>query len=123
MRTDSPPGTRKRSRRGAERTANAHIGASEERMETRRVVVHGRVQGVGFRWFVVRNAEALGIGGTVRNRPDGAVEAILSSAEAADVESLIQRIQQGPPGARVDRVEVDPIEGLEGERGTMKVIR
>jgi acylphosphatase len=92
-------------------------------METRRVVVHGRVQGVGFRWFVVRNAEALGVGGTVRNRPDGAVEAILSSVEPADVESLIQRIRQGPPASRVERIEVDPIEGLEGERGTMRVIR
>jgi acylphosphatase len=93
-------------------------------METRRVVVHGRVQGVGFRWFVVRNAEALGVGGTVRNRPDGAVEAILRSADAADVDSLIQRIRQGPPASRVERVEVDPIEGSEGERGaTMKVIR
>lgn len=91
-------------------------------METRRVVVHGRVQGVGFRWFVVRNAEALGVGGTVRNRPDGAVEAILSSADPADVESLIQRLRQGPPASRVDRVEVDPMEGSEGERGTMKVI-
>lgn len=92
-------------------------------METRRVVVHGRVQGVGFRWFVVRNAEALGVGGTVRNRPDGAVEAILRSADAADVDSLIQRIRQGPPASRVERVEVDPIEGSEGERGTtMKVI-
>jgi acylphosphatase len=92
-------------------------------METRRVVVHGRVQGVGFRWFVVRNAEALGVGGTVRNRPDGAVEAILSSVEPADVESLIQRIRQGPPASRVERIEVDPIEGLEGDRGTMRVIR
>jgi acylphosphatase len=92
-------------------------------METRRVVVHGRVQGVGFRWFVVRNAEALGVGGTVRNRPDGAVEAILSSAKPADVECLIQRIRQGPPASRVERIEVDPIEGLEGERGTMRVIR
>lgn len=102
---------------------NAHIEAPEEEMEARRVVVHGRVQGVGFRWFVMRNAEALGVGGTVRNRPDGAVEVILSSADAADVESLIRRIRQGPPSSRVDRVEVDPIEGLEGEGGTMRVIR
>ena len=93
-------------------------------METTRVVVHGRVQGVGFRWFVVRNAEALGVGGTVRNRPDGAVEVILRSVDAAGVDSLIQRIRQGPPASRVEWVEVDPIEGSEGERGTtMKVIR
>ncbi|MGH7588007.1 MAG: acylphosphatase [Gemmatimonadota bacterium] len=93
-------------------------------MEARRVVVHGRVQGVGFRWFVVRNAETLGVGGTVRNRPDGAVEAILRSAEAADVDSLIQRIRQGPPASRVERIEVDSIEESEGERDTkMKVIR
>jgi len=93
-------------------------------MVARRVVVHGRVQGVGFRWFVVRNAEALGVGGTVRNRPDGAVEAILRSADEADVEALIQRIRRGPPAARVERVEVDSVEGAEGERGTtMKVLR
>ncbi|HKY59448.1 MAG TPA: acylphosphatase [Gemmatimonadota bacterium] len=93
-------------------------------MKARRVVVHGRVQGVGFRWFVVRNAEALGVGGTVRNRPDGAVEAILGSADEANVEALVRRIRQGPPGARVERVEDDPVDGPEGERGTtMKVIR
>ena len=46
-------------------------------METRKCVVHGRVQGVGFRWFVTRNAKDLGVRGTVRNRPDGAVEAVL----------------------------------------------
>jgi acylphosphatase len=92
-------------------------------MGATRVVVHGRVQGVGFRWFVVRNAEALGVGGTVRNRSDGAVEVILASAEGADMDSLIRRLWQGPPASRVERVEVDPIEGSEGERGTtMKVI-
>ena len=60
----------------------------------------------------------------MRNRPDGAVEVILRSADAADVDSLIQRIRQGPPASRVERVEVDPIEGAEGEHDTtMKVIR
>jgi acylphosphatase len=93
-------------------------------MEARRVVVHGRVQGVGFRWFVVRNAEALGVWGTIRNRPDGAVEAILTSVDKADMEALIQQIRHGPPASRVERVEVAAIEGSEGERGTtMKVIR
>ena len=93
-------------------------------MGARRVVVHGRVQGVGFRWFVVRNAGALGIGGSVRNRPDGAVEVILTAADEADAESLIERIRQGPPGSRVERVEVEPMEELEGEGDTtMKVIR
>ena len=48
-------------------------------MDTRRCVVRGRVQGVGFRWFVTRNAEELGVRGTVRNRADGAVEMVLTS--------------------------------------------
>lgn len=92
-------------------------------MEARRVVVRGRVQGVGFRWFVVRNARALGVGGIVRNRPDGAVEAILRSARPGAVEALIDRMREGPSAARVETVDVEPAGELEQDLEGMRVIR
>lgn len=91
-------------------------------METRRCVIEGRVQGVGFRWFVVRNARDLGVRGTVRNRPDGAVEAVLQADEAAPVDTLIDRLRQGPPGARVASVDVEAVEGDPPHDG-MTVVR
>ncbi|HUP01649.1 MAG TPA: acylphosphatase [Gemmatimonadota bacterium] len=78
-------------------------------METRRIIVHGRVQGVGFRWFVLRNASDLGVNGTIRNREDGAVEAVFQSDRAGALEELIGRVRAGPRGARVRQVEVHPL--------------
>ncbi len=75
-------------------------------MVTRRVVVHGLVQGVGFRYSMVRRAQELGLVGTVRNREDGAVEAVATGDEAA-VAALADWAQDGPTSARVDRVEVE----------------
>ncbi|HXQ29765.1 MAG TPA: acylphosphatase [Gemmatimonadales bacterium] len=69
----------------------------------RRFLVYGVVQGVGFRWFVARHAERLGLRGWVRNREDGTVE-VLVSGEAGLVE-LARLLEEGPIGARVDRVE------------------
>ena len=77
-------------------------------METRRCVALGLVQGVGFRWFVTRNAADLGVRGTVRNRPDGGVEMVLQGAADA-VDGLIERIRRGPPGARVETVEEESV--------------
>lgn len=74
-------------------------------METRRCVVQGRVQGVGFRWFVSRNARELGVRGSVRNRSDGSVEAVLQADVVEPVDRLVERIRVGPPAARVDAVE------------------
>lgn len=79
-------------------------------METRRCIVRGRVQGVGFRWFVARNAERMGVTGTVRNRADGTVEALLQAPSAADVERMVERLREGPPAARVEAVEVEPVD-------------
>lgn len=79
-------------------------------METRRCVVTGRVQGVGFRWFVARNAEDLGVTGSVRNRSDGAVEAHLQADSGEALDRMIDRIREGPPAARVNGVEVEPEE-------------
>lgn len=91
-------------------------------MEARRVIVRGRVQGVGFRWFVVRNAQALGVRGSVRNRPDGTVEAILRGERSEDVEALIDRIREGPSTARVEGIDVEATE-LEEDPEGMRVIR
>jgi acylphosphatase len=71
---------------------------------TARFVVHGRVQGVGFRWFVWRTAEPLGLAGSARNLPDGAVEVVAQGPEPA-LRALEQALRQGPAQAQVDRVE------------------
>jgi acylphosphatase len=84
-------------------------------MERRRVVVHGFVQGVGFRYAVERAAESRGVAGWVRNRPDGTVEAVFEG-ESDDVEALVEACRRGPRGAEIDRVDVavEPPEGLAG---------
>ena len=82
-------------------------------MIRRRVVVHGHVQGVFFRETARRRAQAAGVTGWVRNRPDGAVEAVFEGEREA-VERLVEFCREGPRGARVDWVDVaaeDP-EGL-----------
>jgi len=73
-------------------------------MVRRRVVVHGRVQGVGFRYEVARAAETRGVSGWARNLPDGTLEAVFEGEPEA-VESLVRFCQDGPRGAEVERVE------------------
>ncbi len=73
-------------------------------MVARLFVVSGRVQGVGFRYFAMREAEALGLSGWVRNLPDGRVE-VLASGDAAAVDVMGGRLWQGPPHAKVAGVE------------------
>ena len=73
-------------------------------METRRYLVRGRVQGVGFRWFVEAEARTLGLAGWVRNNPDGSVE-VLAVGSREQLVALRGRLQQGPRAARVDAVE------------------
>ena len=77
-------------------------------MATIRAVVRfgGRVQGVGFRYFTERSARGLGLVGWVRNRPDGDVEALFEGPEEL-VREAIETCRQGPPGARVETVEID----------------
>lgn len=75
-------------------------------MEKRRLVIHGRVQGIGFRAALAWEAQKLGVGGWVRNRRDGTVEAMIQGSDAA-VATMIAWARHGPPGARVDRVEVE----------------
>jgi acylphosphatase len=74
-------------------------------MVRERVVVHGRVQGVGFRYALARAADTRGVAGWARNRADGTVEAVFE-AEPEAVESLVRFCEEGPRGAEVDRVEV-----------------
>ena len=72
---------------------------------TVRLFVHGRVQGVGFRYALCREAETLGLRGWVRNRRDGSVEALAGGAATA-VALLIEWAHRGPPSAQVIRIEV-----------------
>lgn len=64
-------------------------------------VIRGRVQGVGYRYWTRERAERLGLSGHVRNRPDGAVEAVFSGTPEA-VATMLEACRQGPPGARVE---------------------
>ena len=68
-----------------------------------RLRVEGRVQGVGFRWFVRETAVGLGLGGWVRNLPDGSVE-VSAVGDAAALERLRERLLAGPRHARVERL-------------------
>ena len=72
----------------------------------RHVVVHGRVQGVGYRMWTEDLAERLGLEGWVRNRRDGSVEAVFAGPEQA-VAKAIEACRRGPRGARVEAVDVE----------------
>lgn len=69
--------------------------------------ITGVVQGVGFRWWVKRTGEQLGLRGAVRNVDDGSVEVNVAGAPAA-IAVLEARLHEGPPGARVDTVRRSP---------------
>jgi acylphosphatase len=73
-------------------------------MERLHAVVHGDVQGVGFRYFVQRKANQLGLSGWVRNNGDGTVE-VVAEGERRDLEQLKRALDEGPRLARVDRVD------------------
>jgi len=92
--------------------------STEKAIEASRFVVRGRVQGVGFRWFVEREAHLLGIAGWVRNNADGSVE-VLAQGNRDQLSGLHSRLREGPRAARVDNVEVAdarPAEGLNSFR-------
>ena len=71
-----------------------------------KLVISGRVQGVGFRWFTQGAASREGVTGWVRNLPDGRVEAVVEG-EAEAVTRVERALRAGPRGARVDDVNVD----------------
>lgn len=71
--------------------------------QTRRYVISGRVQGVGFRWFVEREAAQIGITGWVRNCQNGDVE-VMATGSGEQLRSLRAKLQEGPRASRVDQV-------------------
>ena len=81
-------------------------------LETRRYLISGRVQGVGFRWFVEREAAQTGITGWVRNCGNGDVE-VMATATPDQHRSLRQKLQEGPRAARVDHVGESKAEFLQ----------
>ncbi|MEH6950515.1 acylphosphatase [Nitrobacter sp. NHB1] len=74
----------------------------------RQIVIRGRVQGVGFRYWTMREAIRLGVAGWVRNRRDGSVEALFAGPADA-VADMVARCRLGPESARVDAVEDQPV--------------
>jgi acylphosphatase len=75
---------------------------------TLHVIIHGRVQGVGFRAWTHHQAMLHGLKGWVRNRRDGTVEAVFAGPDA-EIEAMLKACRQGPLGAVVERIE--PVEG------------
>ena len=74
-----------------------------------RATVHGRVQGVGFRYFVISAAQELGLTGFVENRPDGSVY-VEAEGPPAMLDRLEAYLRRGPRMARVDQVENERVE-------------
>jgi acylphosphatase len=85
------------------------------------VLIRGRVQGVGYRYWTLGQAERLGLSGHVRNRDDGDVEAVFHGAAEA-VAAAIEACREGPPGARVEEVAVREREGP-GPGGIFRILR
>jgi len=79
-----------------------HVRDREEKARVT-VEVYGRVQGVGYRYFVQSQARQLGISGWVRNRRDGSVE-LEAEGSRANLEQFLQAIRRGPAAARIERV-------------------
>ncbi|GAB4365222.1 MAG: hypothetical protein Kow009_01960 [Spirochaetales bacterium] len=77
--------------------------------------ITGRVQGVGFRYWTARLAERMGVVGWVKNEMDGSVTVVCEGPEDR-VNRFVQQVRQGPPGARVDHVEIMPL----SQRGIYK---
>ena len=84
-------------------------------MVRRRVIVRGRVQGVGYRWSARVEAERLGVGGYARNLPDGTVEVEVEGPDPA-VRRMLDWLRRGPAFAEVDSLEVTEV-AAEGARG------
>lgn len=74
--------------------------------DCKHVLIQGRVQGVWYRGWTVQQAQALNLAGWVRNLSDGRVEAVFHGP-AERVRAMIEACRQGPPAARVDRLDID----------------
>lgn len=74
--------------------------------EVLEAVARGVVQGVGFRWYAQREASLLGLTGWVANEPDGSVRCV-ATGPATALDAFVDRLREGPPSGRVDRLELD----------------
>jgi acylphosphatase len=74
-----------------------------------RLTIKGRVQGVGYRDWAMTTGRRLGLAGWVRNRTDGAVEALIVGDETA-VGTMIEACRKGPAMARVDAIDIEPVD-------------
>jgi acylphosphatase len=83
-------------------------------MPARLLRIEGRVQGVGYRDWLCREATRLGLRGWVRNRPDGSVQALVAGEDGA-LATLIDAAHRGPPSARVERIGQTPSADPPGE--------
>ncbi|MGH2346639.1 MAG: acylphosphatase [Chloroflexota bacterium] len=81
------------------------------------VTVRGRVQNVGFRQFTARRATRLALSGWVRNTPDEQVVELEAEGDDAAIEALTAALRRGPPGARVETIEVRSIPPMEDSSG------
>ena len=93
---------------------------TDEDTLTRRVMIEGHVQGVGYRWFAQRAALRLRLSGWVRNRADGTVEALVSGPPEA-VEAMLAELRRGPLGADVRSVRLAEATGEAGTPGVFAV--
>lgn len=82
----------------------------DDRPQTKSYRLEGRVQGVGFRAFIRREAERLGVAGWARNAPDGSVE-VEATGDPESLQAFQDRLREGPPAARVERVESRDLPG------------
>lgn len=71
---------------------------------TKHLIISGRVQGVGFRYYTYRNAKEFGIKGWVQNLQDGTVETVLTGSQE-DVEKMVDKLKEGPPSSRVQNIK------------------
>jgi acylphosphatase len=76
--------------------------------QARHIIVHGRVQGVGFRYFVQNIGSRLGLEGNVRNCEDGSVE-IVAEGDSRSLAVFIREVEKGPPMSRVTRMDVHDV--------------
>jgi len=80
---------------------------TEPRSAALRAVVRGRVQGIGFRDYVLTRARFLGLAGYVRNLPDGRSVEVVAEGPRSDLEQLVEYLHQGPRMSRVDAIDVE----------------
>jgi len=77
-------------------------------IQAKRIIVHGRVQGVGFRYFVRKAGIEHGLTGDARNCPDGTVE-IIVEGNAAEIAAFLKKVARGPALSRVKRMDIADI--------------